>query len=59
MRENFIKECMLDKNNIIINVILLSLENAYPLLIYVSKAAKVRAMVGQKYVNDAIEGIEL
>lgn len=59
MKKDFIKECMLDKNNIIITVISLSLEHAHPILIYVSKAAKVRTMVGQRFVNDAIEGIKL
>lgn len=59
MKKDFIKECMLNKDNLIISVISLSLENAYPLLIYVSKAAEVRAMIGQRFVNNEIEGIEL
>lgn len=59
MEKNFIKECMLDKNNMIICVISSSSENAYPLLIYVSKTAEINAMIGQRYVNDDIEGIKL
>lgn len=57
MKENYIKECMLDKDNIVICVI--SLMDSNPLLVYISKTMKINTMIGQRFVNDVIEGIKL
>ena len=56
MKKDFIKECMLDKNNIIIKTIGLEADN---LIIYASKTGKIHTMIGQYWVNDTIKGIKL